>query len=429
MSVPGVFAISQSKVPFLLCGALGGYLLLMFTNPVRTSLRDGFRAIRRYPALWLTLGIFGFTYALFQLALRVYFHAVLPPAERPIFIWAREAWRDPNLWLTGSPQSLWHLPHAQFVDSLRDALLPALETLAGTFNNIVTTFPLSALAAVLLLVNWEGHQGVLSRALRRRFGTLGWAVHLAIVICACAAIAKPFIYAAPQFMQLRGAGPEAFEIWNQWAPVAAWLSFIFEYLFGVCIQIYLILLAFIWVRGLSFTHRTLLDVAIRRFSFVVKWAMLVMLLSTLCIDGPLILKNFPAFAAWFPESALFSSRLNIARAALAVFLLLTAAMQIMLTFHNESWRQAMRDHLQFVRASAWPFFWFMALAALHLFALHVCDLATRRAIGEGTALWVAWTLLFPLLAGVVCAWLLASWVCVFKRCESRVPSPERGIEF
>ncbi len=426
MSAPGAFAIVQSKAPYFLCGAFGGYLLVMFTNPVRTGLRDGWRAIGRYQTLWVTLGVFGFCDALFQLAQRVYFHAVLPAGERPIFVWAREAWRDPQYWLTGSPESLWFLPHAAFLESLRDAALLALQSLAGIFNNIVTTFPLSALAAVLLLVNWEGHHAVLIRALRRRFGHFGWAVHLAIVVCALAAIAKPFIYVMPQLLHLRGAGAE---MWFGWAPVVVWLSVLFEYLFGVCIQIYLILLAFIWVRGLTFTHRTLLDVAIRRFSYVVKWAALVMLLSTLCIDAPLILKNFPAFAAWFPENELFASRLNISRAALAVFLLLTATMQIMLTFHSESWRCAMRDHLRFVWKNAWPFAWFLALAALHLFALHACDLVVRRAIGEGTALWVGWTLAFPWLAGIVCAWLLASWVCVFKRCEHVSAQPAPGVLF
>src|ERR1043165_173613 len=80
-------------------GALVGYLLVLFTNPVRASLRDGLRCVRRYSMLWITLGAFGFAYALFQLALRIYFFCVLPPADRPPFLWARDAWRDPHLWL------------------------------------------------------------------------------------------------------------------------------------------------------------------------------------------------------------------------------------------------------------------------------------------------------------------------------------------
>jgi len=420
-----MFALASSKLPFLLCGAVGGYLLLLCTSPVRSSLRDGLRALRRYSTLWFTLGAFGCCYAIFQLAVRAYFYNVSGPGVRPVFLWARAAWQDEKLWLTGSPESLWHLPRADFLAVLRDACLPTLDSVAGVFNNLVTTFPVSALAAVLLLVNWDGHHGVLVTALRKRFGVAGWLVHLAILVCAFAAIAKPFIYAVPQLIQ-----PEAHLVWFQWAPVLAWLSFLFEYLFGVCIQIYLILLAYAWVRGISFTHAALLDVAIRRFSYVVKWAALVMLLSTLLIDAPLILKNFPQTASWFPpEKNIFDERLTIARALLAGFLLLTASMQITLTFHSESWRQALREHLKFVRRN-WPAFgWYLVLAALHFYALHVCDLSVRRGVGEGTALWVAWTLLFPWIAALVAAWMLASWVCVFKRCDHRRALTDDSVRF
>jgi hypothetical protein len=415
--------------PYAVSAALGGYLVILFINPVRASLRDGLRAVRRYAMLWVTIGTFGFLYALFQLGLRAYLHRVLPPAERPVFIWAREAWRDPNLWLVGSPESLWYLPGPECVRALRDAILPAIESTAGIFNSLVITFPTSALAALLLLVNWQGHHAVLGRALRKRFAGMAWAVHTAIIVCALAALAKPFIYAVPQLLKSLNAPPASHLIWFQWAPLIAWLAFLFEYLFGVCIQIYLILLAYTWVRGLTFHHANLLDLAIRRFSYVVKWAAIVMALSTLFIDAPLILKNFPAFAVYFPEEEMLATRLAQARACLATFLLLTATMQIMLTFHNESWRKAMRDHLRFIFRRWWPFGWFLLLAGIHFFLLHACDLAVRRGVGEGTALWVGWSLFFPWIAGFVAAWLLASWVCVFKRCDTTRADAGSWIKF
>jgi hypothetical protein len=312
---------------------------------------------------------------------------------------------------------------------LRDAILPAIESTAGIFNSLVITFPTSALAALLLLVNWQGHHAVLGRALRKRFAGMAWAVHTAIIVCALAALAKPFIYAVPQLLKSLNAPPASHLIWFQWAPLIAWLAFLFEYLFGVCIQIYLILLAYTWVRGLTFHHADLLDLAIRRFSYVVKWAAIVMALSTLFIDAPLILKNFPAFAVYFPEEEMLATRLAQARACLATFLLLTATMQIMLTFHNESWRKAMRDHLRFIFRRWWPFGWFLLLAGIHFFLLHACDLAVRRGVGEGTALWVGWSLFFPWIAGFVAAWLLASWVCVFKRCDTTRADAGSWIKF
>jgi hypothetical protein len=229
-------------------------------------------------------------------------------------------------------------------------------------------------------------------------------------ICAVAAVAKPVVYATAAYLPA--------DLWLHWSPVVVWLSFLFEYLFGVCIQIYLILLAYVWVRGLTFTGQNLLDFAIRRFSYVVRWVALLMLLSTLFIDLPLILKNFAPFESYFPEQVVLDSRLKAARAALAIFILITATMQITLTFHSESWRKALRDHLRFLARNWWPFSWFLLIAAVHFFALQVVHLSIERGVGEGTALWVVWTLLFPWIAALVGGWLLASWVCVFKRCDT-----------
>ncbi|HEX8312343.1 MAG TPA: hypothetical protein VF614_13565 [Chthoniobacteraceae bacterium] len=419
MLAQGAASTFDARLPFLLCGALGGYLLLMCTNPVRSSFRDGLRALGRYRTLWVALGTFGFAYALFQIALRAYFASALPPGMAPTFTWMRAAWRDPDRWLSGSPESLWWLPRGDFRAVLRDSVMPALDSLSGLFNWLVTTFPLAAVAAVLLFINWENHHVVLWRALRKRFGMFALLVHAGILLCALAALVKPFIYVAPSFIQAQDAStPSLLETWIVWSPVVEWLAFLFEYLFGVCIQIYLILLAYVWVRGLTFTREHLLDFAIRRFSFVVKWAAVIMVLSSVLINAPMILRHFEPFSAWFPEEEIFSDALPKARAALAVFILFGATIQITLTFHSESLRKAMRDHARFVFRNWWPFGWFLVVAALHFYALHVLQLSVARGVGEGTALWVAWMLLFPWLGAYVAGWLLASWVCVFKRCDT-----------
>src|SRR4030095_14609901 len=152
-SVPGeseMLGVILSPLMLVVCAA-AGYALMMWTNPARARFRDGLRALRRYRALWLIPGVFGFCAALFQLAQRIYFACVLPPAERPVFVWVREAWRDKDLWLTGSDQSLWWLPRADLLFALRRSVLPSLETLAGTFNCLVATFPVSDLPAILYL--------------------------------------------------------------------------------------------------------------------------------------------------------------------------------------------------------------------------------------------------------------------------------------
>ena len=423
-------AVPSSQLPWLICGALGGYLLLLFTNPVRASLRDGLRCIRRYPTLWVTLGVVGFAGALFQLGLRCYFFCVLPFEERPALIWMREAWRDPNLWLHGSKESLWYLPPHALHDAVLESPLPALESTAGIFNCLFSTFPIAALAALLLLVNWQGHHTVMRRALCQRFRGFGWLVYAGVLVCALAALAKPCLYAAPQLIVALGGGPAAQLTWFQWAPVVAWLGFLFEYLFGVCLQIYLILLAYVWVRGLTFTHTHLLDFAIRRGSFVLKWALVVMLLSSVFIDLPLILKNFDGFRSWFPDGTdLIEGRQRLARALLTGILLLWSTVQITLVFHSEALLKALRHHLRFVARFAWPFGWFLILAALHFYLFQVAQGLVLRGLGEETAAGIAWSLVVPWLRGILAAWLLAAWVCLFKRCDAGHPESEDWIQF
>ncbi len=423
-------AVPSAQLPWLICGALGGYLLLLFTNPVRSSLRDGVRCIRRYPALWVALGVVGFCGALFQLGLRFYFFCVLPFEERPAFVWMRAAWRDANLWFYGSKESFWYLPPHALHDAVREGPLPALESTAGIFNCLISTFPIAALAAFLLLVNWQGHQTVVRCALRKRFGGFGWLLYAGVLVCALAALAKPLLYAAPQIIVANGGGPAAQLLWFQWAPVVEWLGFLFEYLFGVCLQIYLILFAFVWVRGLTFTHSHLLDFAIRRCSFVLKWALVVMLLSTLLINLPLILKNFDASRPWFPDSAeLLEGRLRLARVLLTVVLLLCSTVQITLVFHSESLLKALRDHLRFVARFVWPFGWFLIIAALHFYLFQVAQGLVLRGFGEETAAGIVWSLVVPWLRGLLAAWLLAAWVCLFKRCDTGHPAAENWIQY
>jgi hypothetical protein len=390
--------------------ALALYLAAMLLNPAHASLRDGYRAVRRYRMLWVPLGVCGLAYALFQLALRLYFHLVLPPETRPVFQW----WSATPVTRPFVPEALWK--------SLRESLLPALENVAGIFNNLVSTFPIAALAAILLLLNHGGHHVVLWRALQRRFGRAGWLVSAGIVVCAVAAIAKPLA-----FLVARHVDPT---LWFQWSPVVAWLAFLFEYLFGVCLQVYLILMAYCWVRGIAFEHSHLLDFAIRRCGSVLKWAAVVMLLSSAFIDLPLILKNFAPFTGVFSDDrATVAFRLGLARSILTGFLLATSTMQITLTFHSESLREALRDHLRFLWRHWWPYAWFLAIATLHFLLLALLDRAVLVAFGEGTAPGIAWQLFFPWLAAIVAAWLLASWVCLYRRCDTGRKTNENWIAF
>lgn len=396
-----------SKTTWLLLGVISGYVLMMATNPVRECLRDGWLAVRRYPVLWLMIGVLGFANALFAIATRAYLAAKLPHEEQPSFVWMREAWRDPQLWLTGSPESLWWLPHAEFVAAVRESMLPAFESVAGLFDNLVSSFPASALLAPFILLAWRGYGRVLWQALTRRFGAWGIAIYAAIALAALAAMAKPVLYLAP------GLLPPI--IWMQWGQVITAAAFIFEYLVGVGGHVFLLLVAYAWVRGLNFAQGAMIEVAIRRFTCVLQWSALVLLLSVVLIEAPLILKNFPSFAQFFPEEKLFASRLTIARGFIAGIVIAACGMQVSLALHSSSWRRAWSEHRKMLARAWWPLTWFFIIAFLHFFLVRALQENVSRGVGEGTALWVTWRLLSPWLYALVAAWLLASWTCFYQR--------------
>ncbi len=57
------------------------------------------------------------------------------------------------------------------------------------------------------------------------------------------------------------------------------VEFLFEYLLGVGVQIYLILLCYAWIRGMTFDFDGLRRFALRRFAYVVQWAVVVLAIS------------------------------------------------------------------------------------------------------------------------------------------------------
>src|SRR4051812_36726517 len=119
----------MTQFHWLLLGSVSGYALLMWTNPVRKSLRDGLRAVQRYPSLWTILGLCGFSYAFFYLAARVWMAWAMPTEAAP-FAWARAPFRWDASWWYGQEDSFWSLPPHALARAARDAFLPAMESTA-----------------------------------------------------------------------------------------------------------------------------------------------------------------------------------------------------------------------------------------------------------------------------------------------------------
>src|SRR5260370_25927881 len=150
------------------------------------------------------------------------------------------------------------------------------------FDNASTTYPFAVVAAMFMLLNWRGLHGALVRALRKRYGFWGYLVYLILLLSALASLLKPIV-----FWRL----PE----WSGLLPSAGLLrvsatvdatAFIFEYLVGVYIQVYLITPCLAWIRGLSFEEGELFRFAMSRFSYVFGWGGIVGVVSTVVLRLP-----------------------------------------------------------------------------------------------------------------------------------------------
>ena len=380
-------------------GLFFGYALAMLFNPVRRALRDGFRCIGRYTRIWISFALLGFGYFVFQFV-----------TFTPIVNWSD---LDPNQ-IISFPH--WYWPG--FSEVWRDTPLPALEGVAGIFDNATTTYPLSVVAAVFMLVNWRGLHGALIRALRKRYRFWGYLVYLILLLSALASLLKPIV-----FWQL----PE----WSGLVPAAGLLrvsaivdatAFIFEYLLGVYIQVYLITVCLAWIKGVSFEEGELFRFAMRRFSYVLEWAGIVVAVSTLIVRLPLVLAyftNIPGVLDYLP----------IARVLMSGLIICFCSVQISLALHNETLAEALRAHGHFIRQNAGPLSWFLVICGIHFFFIMICDAIVRSAIADRLGALLLWKFSFAFLRGIIAGWLLASWVCLFRQCETGRVNQEKWIRY
>jgi len=397
-SIFGLVWQNVSRI-YPLLGLCTGYALVMMFNPVRPALRDGFRCIVRFPRVWITFVIFGLGYSVFQFA-----------TFSPI-----QSSNDLDLTQMASLPS-WHWP--RLIEVWRQTPLPVLENIAGIFDNATTTYPLSVVAALLAIFNWRGVHAALFRALRKRFRLGGILIYLVVLISAVASLLKPIV-----FWRL----PE----WGGVVPAAGLLrisaavdavAFLFEYLFGVYIQVYLIAVCFAWIRGFSFEEGALFRFAVRRFSFVLKWAGIVVLVSMVVVRAPLLLAyfmNIPHVLDYLPAQ----------RLAMCIFIIWFASVQVSLTLHNEGLGDAIRAHGRFLRRNWNRFGWFILVCALHFFLIMAWDAIARGAIEGRVVALIIWKCFFVTIRGFITGWLLASWVCLFRRHETEKAGQEHWIQY
>ena len=389
-----------SSLPRLypLLGLSGGYALLMFFNPIRRALGDGFRCITRFKRIWLTFALLGFGYFIFQFAT---FTPIRNSADLDLNqVTSLPSWRWPT-----------------FIEIWRETPLPALEGVAGIFDNATTTYPLSVLAAVLMVINWRGLHGALLRSLWKRYRFWSYFIYAILLLSGLASLFKPIVFwRLPEWGGLLPASG----VLQISATVDA-AAFIFEYLFGVYIQVYLITVCLAWVKGVSFEEGELFRFAMRRFSYVLKWAGIVVLFSTLLVRLPLLLAyftNIPGVLDYLPVQRCVMSGLIIA----------FCSVQISLALHNESLGDAIRAHRRFIWQNTGPLGWFLLICGIHFFGIMICDAVVRGAIADRLGALFLWKFIFACLRGVITAWILASWVCLFRQREALRLHQEKWIQ-
>jgi hypothetical protein len=294
------------------------------------------------------------------------------------------------------------------------AWLPALELLAGLFNQAIVSYPTSAVAALLFMMNWRGYQMQFLRAAKRRMGRWWLPVYVGLLVCALAAFSKPIfslsIYWLNQYFDgifLLRAGA-----------LIDWLSFQFEYLFGLLIQIFLILLTFVWIRGLNSEPVRIFQFAMKRAVYAAKWAGVILLATFFLIHLPLLTSYW-----WIRQQTDFTNAVvhyveQTARPLIAVALLLFCSVQITLILHNETLREALREHTEFARRNWFRIISFMVVAGLHLFAINWADEFIVGAYPVYSVPNILFSALFSVGRAILAAWFLAGWVCLYKASET-----------
>jgi len=192
-------------------GLCAGYVLMMLFNPVRRALGGGFRCIGRYRRIWVSVALLGFGYFVFQFA-----------TFTPIRNWADV-----------DPSQIISLPHwywPRFTEVWSETPLPALEGVAGLFDNATTTYPLSIVAAMFMLFNWRGLHGALVRALRKRYRFWGSLVYLILLLSALASLLKPIVFWQYRSGAVWSRLPGCCESRQRWMPVHSFSSTSWEFI-------------------------------------------------------------------------------------------------------------------------------------------------------------------------------------------------------
>ncbi len=130
---------------------------------------------------------------------------------------------------------------------------------------------------------------------------------------------------------------------------------------------------------------------------------------------------FGAVPLWVPAGGLFDLLLWPAAALIAAVF---AFVQVSLLSGERDFGDAVRANFQCWRKLPYPMLWFIAIAWVHLFLLHVSDALTSRSLDGHAALGWVWAGLVAFIRAGVLVWLLAALVLLFCT-KTKNPSRRR----
>jgi hypothetical protein len=367
------------------------WVVALCVPSVRDSYANGWRCLLRHASLWKLPGGFALAYGVFQLLDFLLLHWRIGRVPEVAPVWARMP-----------------LDYRQIAF---DAILPAAELLAAALNCLVATFPVSVICGLLFLANYRGLTGELGYALLRRYRMWGWLWLGLLAVCALAALLKPLtILTLPELARIL-----SFRELLVVSSVVNGLSFAFEYLLGTCLQVSLLLIAYGWVRGLHFRRARVLQFAVRRMGFVLKWGLVIVVATLVLIHLPLFVE------AWLTGDPIGWQTLVlveiISRPALAAIMLGLVTVQIRLVLHNDSLRRALVAHGHFLRRHGLSCLVFLLAGFSILFLLQMLRLGGGAWLGVAMLKQV-WSIILEIGGAISGGWILASWVCFYKRCEA-----------
>jgi len=142
-----------------------------------------------------------------------------------------------------------------------------------------------------------------------------------------------------------------------------------------------------------------------------------------------LIVRVPRVLAYFTNIPGVLDYLPIARVLMSGLIIGFCSVQISLALHNETLVEALRAHGQFIRQNAVRLGWFLVICGIHFFSIMICDAIVRSAIADRLGALLLWKFSFAFLRGIVTGWLLASWVCLFRQCETRRVNQEKWIQY